>query len=410
MANNTVIVLGGGPAGLMAACTAATQNKKVILVEKNKEIGKKLMITGGGRCNLTNIATPDEMIKKTVKNGKFLYKALHGFTSQDLISYVEKRGVPLKVEEGGKVFPVTNLAKDIIALWDRLLQEHKVQILYGNTAKEIIFKDQKITGLKLDNNKIIEATSLIVATGGQSYPATGSTGEGYSLVTPLGHTIIPPKPSLVPIAISEEWIKELMGISLEKVRVTAGVDKKKKIVREGAMIFTHFGLSGPAILEMSAYLNQYLLEKSVKLRIDFLPDTTTEELESLLMEGQQGKNKALKTVINQLLPKNLTSKLLEVLKIDGDTNLNQLTKKNRNILVHNLKEMELTASGLRSLKEAIVTSGGVSVKEIDPKTMESKLIKGLFFCGEVIDVDALTGGYNLQIAFSTGYSAGLHAF
>ncbi len=410
MINNTVIVLGGGPSGLMAACTAASLNKNVILIEKNKEIGKKLLITGGGRCNITNIANPDEMMKKTVTNGKFLYNALNSLNSQDLMEFIESKGVPLKVEEGGKVFPISNLARDVISLWETLLEHYKIQVIYGTTVKKIIVEDERIEGVELHNNKVIKGSSVIVATGGVSYPATGSTGDGYSLVEALGHHIVQPKPSLVPIAISEEWIKELMGISLEKVKITATTIKNKKISTEGPLIFTHFGLSGPTILEMSAYLNQYLIEKSVKLRIDLLPELSIENLEQFFLTAiKDSGNKIIRTTLNQLLPKNFIAKLLQVLNIDGELQMNQLTKKNRNLLQQTLKGMELTASGLRSIKEAIITSGGVSVKEINPKTMESKIIKGLYFCGEILDIDALTGGYNLQIAFSTGYLSGLNA-
>ncbi|WP_026477896.1 BaiN/RdsA family NAD(P)/FAD-dependent oxidoreductase [Alkaliphilus transvaalensis] len=405
MTNNNVIVIGGGPAGIMAALTAAKSKKRVILIEKNNEIGKKLAITGGGRCNVTNTASPEDMIKKTVTNGKFLYSALNTFTSSDLMNLIKDKGVPLKVEAGGKVFPVSDRSRDIIHLWEEELKLHKVEAWYRNTVSKIIVENGEVVGIELEKGNKLSAGKVIIATGGLSYPATGSTGDGYRLAESVGHKIIPPKPSLVPLAISEDWIKNLMGISLEHVRITA-TPNKKKIISEGPMIFTHFGLSGPTILEMSSYLNQYLIEKSVKLTLDLIPDLSEESVERIFLNLEHNGNKTIRSILTKYLPKNLISKLLEILEIDGEIILNQLTKKARSKLLSALKRTELTASGLRSIKEAIITSGGVSVKEINPKTMESKKIKGLYFAGEVIDVDALTGGYNLQIAFSTGYLAG----
>lgn len=410
MKENSIIVIGGGAAGIMAAISASKMGKEVVLIEKNNDIGKKLSITGGGRCNITNICEPEEMIKKVVSNGKFLYSALNTFSSSDLMKFIEDNGIGLKIEEEGKVFPKSDCSSDIIELFKNLLYRYQVKLYLGSEVKEVLVKGNRVVGIKLNNEMIIKAKSVIVATGGMSYSHTGSTGDGYRFAKLLGHTIIPPKPSLTPIEIEEEWVKDLMGISLPDVIIRFKTEKNKKIQARGSLLFTHYGISGPVVLEISAYINQYLKDISKKIKIDLLPDTSEINLEKILLSGRnEDSNKTVKTVLSQLLPKKLNIKILSLLGISEEVSLNQLTKKDRNRIIQFIKNAEFTVLKLRGMREAIVTSGGVSVKEINSKTMESKLVDGLYFAGEVIDIDALTGGYNLQIAFSTGYIAGINA-
>lgn len=407
MGNNTVIVVGGGAAGIMAAIAASKNNHSVILIEKNNQLGKKLSITGGGRCNVTNIDGPEAMILKTVNNGRFLYSALNHFNSSDLMALLKHQGVPLKVEEGGRVFPISNQSGDILKALHQILQDQKVVIRYNSQGKRILLEDGCIKGLLLTNGEIVLGNTVILATGGLSYPATGSSGEGLSIAKAMGHTVIPPRAALVPIETEEEWVKDLMGISLEQVRIFTVLPKNKRIEVTGSLIFTHFGISGPAVLQFSSYVNQYTLLNQTTMQLDLVPKLTQGELEDFFLKaGKNNGNKQLKSLLFELLPKGFTVKLLSILKIDGEVPLNQLKKSDRNLLLNSLKGLKLTIKQLRSIKEAIITAGGVSVKEINPKTMESKLLKGLYFVGEMVDVDALTGGYNLQIAFSTGYLAG----
>ncbi len=410
MKNHRAIVIGGGPAGMMAALTAARSNKQVILIEKNPQLGKKLAITGGGRCNVTNLTDPDEMIKKTVTNGRFLYGAFNSLSSKELMKQLEAMGIPLKLEEDNKVFPVSNRSGDVIEGFYSSLRQLGVELIFNRSVAEIMSDSNSIIGVRLDNNERIKGTSVILATGGASYPTTGSNGEGYSLAGGLGHSIRKPKAALVPIVTKEEWVKELMGISITDAEISFKAEKKKPFTVRGPIIFTHFGLSGPAILELSSHLNSLIDKGSINLRLDLLPQVSTEELENTLIRPEAlNADMSIRRYLNQYLPKNLLQILMERGAIDGDVPLKQLTKKARTKLLMLLKNMEVTAISLRSLKEAIVTSGGIEVKEINPKTMESKLVKGLYFAGEIIDVDAVTGGYNLHIAFSTGYLAGLNA-
>ncbi len=405
-----VVVIGAGPSGIMAAISASKHNKEVILLDKNNEIGKKLRITGGGRCNITNNCSTREIIEKTLRNGKFLYNSLNTFSNLDLIKFIENNGCKLKVEEKGKVFPISDKSGDIIDLFFNLLQENKVALWTSCEVKEIITDNRKVIGVKLKNNKTLECDGVIVATGGMSYPHLGSTGDGYYLAKALSHNIAEIKPSLVPIIIKDAWIKDLMGISLSNVKLTTKINNKKRIISEGDLIFTHYGISGPVVLEHSAYLNQYINNsEQYVIRIDLLPNYKQEELQQIFhQEYQSNGSKLVRNILVKYLPKNLCIKLLTILDIDNDLMLSELSKKDRNKIITSIKEFTLTMGGFRSIKEAIITSGGIPINEIDSKTMESKLIKDLYFAGEVIDIDALTGGYNLQIAFSTGYVAGMN--
>lgn len=404
-----VIVIGAGPAGIMAAITAAGQNKEVILIEKNDQIGKKLRITGGGRCNLTNACSISDMIEKTLCNGKFLYHSFNAFSNMDLIHFVESNGCKVKVEPRGKVFPVSDRSKDVIDLFLKLLNQYNVDIRTEHEVKDILMSHNKIVGVKLRDDSMLKCDSIILATGGLSYPQLGSTGDGYAFAKSLGHRIVDVKPSLVPISIKEKWIDDLMGISLKDIKITTKVGKRK-LETEGDLIFTHYGISGPAVLEHSAYLNKYSQGSGCTIKIDLLPHYPYEDLELIFKnESMMNGSKLVRSILSNYLPKNLSIKLLNILEIEEDLRLCDLSKKDRNKLLHMIKELELTVSNFRSIKEATITSGGILINEIDSKTMESKIIKDLYFAGEIIDVDAITGGYNLQIAFSTGYVAGMNA-
>lgn len=404
-----VVVIGAGPAGIMAAISAAEHNKEVVLIDKNNQIGRKLRITGGGRCNITNNCSVNEIIEKTLSNGKFLYNSLNKFSNINLINFIESNGCKLKVEHMGKVFPVSDKSDDIIDVFSKVLNNNKVALKMNCEVKEVLVSDNKVNGVRLRDNNIIECDGVVISTGGMSYPHLGSTGDGYRFASDLEHNIVELKPSLVPINIKEKWIKDLMGISLKDIRITTKISNKKKISSKGDLLFTHYGISGPAVLEHSAYLGQYSKTLESTIHLDLLPNYSQEELEQVFhQESQFNGNKLVKTVLTDLLPKNLCSKLLDLLNIDEYIKLGQLSKKDRNRIISTIKSLALTTTGFRPIKEAIVTSGGISVKEIDSKTMGSKLMKGLYFAGEVIDIDALTGGYNLQIAFSTGYVAGMN--
>ncbi len=407
MDNNKVIVIGAGAAGSMAAIVAAASGKSVILLEKNSQLGRKLSITGGGRCNVTNHNGPEMMIQNIVTNGRFLYSALNTFDSGHLMKFFKSLGVPLRVEEEGRVFPKSNQSGDIINAFHQQLKVKGVRIQYHTLVKSLVVEAGRVRGVLVGDGEMLEASSVILATGGLSYPATGSTGDGFKMAQTLGHTIVPPMAALVPIELKEFWVKELMGISFEEVRLWTTLKKNKGVEVKGSLIFTHFGISGPAVLKLSSHINRAVEKGSVTLKIDFLPKLPIDKLVDFLIEAGKNKgNRQLMGVLSELLPRAFAIKLLEILKLDRELPLNQLGKADRIRLIDALKGLSFTVKQLRSIKEAIITAGGVHVKEINPKTMESKLIKGLYFAGEMIDVDALTGGYNLQIAFSTGYLAG----
>ncbi|SES65374.1 hypothetical protein SAMN05660297_00107 [Natronincola peptidivorans] len=408
MKNSKVLVVGAGPAGLMAAITAAEFTNDVILIEKNEAIGKKLKITGGGRCNITNNSSPEEIMKNTITNSKFLYKSLHAFTSQQLMELIEKNGCPLKIESNQKVFPKSEQSSDIIKVFNDLLIKKRVKVYFQCQLKEIIIEEREVIGIKTDQGKIVPCDSIILATGGVSYPHTGSTGEGFYICEKLGHTILPLKPSLISMVIKEKWLTTMTGISLKNIALKTKIGKKAKSFY-GDLLFTHYGISGPAVFELSAYINKLdFCKGGHKIFVDFVPKIQQEELKKLLLATEKS-NKQISSVLTEYLPKKLLLELLNNLGILHETSLNQLNRKDRNKLIEALKNFEITIEALKSVKDAIVTSGGISVKEVNPLTMESKIIKGLFFAGEILDVDAVTGGYNLQIAFSTGYIAGIHS-
>ena len=413
-----VVVIGGGPAGMMAAITSAKNGDNVTLLEKNKSLGKKLLITGKGRCNITSSLPMDEFIKNTPGNGMFLYSAYNSFTNQDIIKFLNEQGLKVKEERGNRIFPVTDKSKDVLDCFEKKLKSLNVKIMYDTKVTDVLVNENnEVTGVKLKNQKIINAEKIILATGGKSYPLTGSTGDGYEILEKLGHTITPIKPSLVPIETYETDLHySLQGLSLRNVKIKFVDTRKNKEIYEdfGEMLFTHFGVSGPTILSGSAHLVRYkkiddlLQEKNIKLVIDLKPALTEEKLnERILRDFEEEKNKSFKNSLDKLLPQKLIPVIVEYSNINPEKQVNSITKQERIKLVKLLKGFEVTIKKFRKIDDAIITSGGVSIKEVNPKTMESKKIKGLYLAGEILDVDSYTGGFNLQIAYSTGYVAGM---
>lgn len=400
-------VIGGGPAGIIAAGFAGLRNKDVTLIERNDKLGKKLFITGKGRCNVTNSSPIEDFFEKVMTNSTFLYSSFYSFSNYDIMSLLERYGVKLKVERGNRVFPASDKSSDVIKALNRFLYDNNVKVMLNTRINDVSYVDGKFTLSSEDGNNMI-FDKLIIATGGKSYPSTGSTGDGYKFAKKLGHTITPLKPSLVPIEIEEEWIKSLQGLSLKNVTLSGWVDRKKIDERFGEMIFTHYGISGPIVLSMSNVINKYI-GNEISFRLDLKPALTFEKLDSrILRDFEINKNKQIHNGLEKLLPKKLIPLIINLSGIEETKPIHQIRKEERKKLVEIIKALPLTFKRFRPLEEAIVTSGGVSTNEINPSTMESKIVPGLHFCGEIIDVDALTGGYNLQIAYSTGYLAGMN--
>ncbi len=410
-----VVVIGGGPAGMMSAITAAENGNEVLIIEKMPSFGKKLLITGKGRCNITSSLYMSEFIKNTPGNGKFLYSAFQNYTNTDIIEFLKRQGLEVKEERGNRIFPVTDKSIDVLKCFTKRIEELNIQYKLNTTVEKILVQNDEVIAVRT-NREMIKTSKVILATGGKSYPLTGSTGDGYNIAKALGHTIIPIKPSLVPLEVYEkEECKRLQGLSLKNAGVKIiDIDKKKVIYEDfGEMIFTHFGISGPTILSGSAHLVKYkdidylLKSKNIAISIDLKPALTEQQLDDrILRDFKEFKNKQFKHALDKLLPQKMIPVIIELSKIDADKKVNEITKEERKILVQLLKNFTITIKGFRPVEEAIITCGGISTKEINPKTMESKLIKGLYFAGEIIDVDAYTGGFNLQIAYSTGYTAG----
>ena len=411
-----VVVIGGGPAGMMAAITSRENGNEVIIIEKNKQLGKKLLITGKGRCNITSSLDMSEFIKNTPGNGMFLYSAFQKYTNQDIIKFLEKQGLRVKEERGNRIFPITDKSLDVLKCFESKIKELDIKINFDEEAKELIINENKeIKAVKTSKREII-ADKVILATGGKSYPLTGSTGDGYKMVEELGHKITSIKPSLVPLEIYDKNLcTKLQGLSLKNVSIKLIDKQKNKEIYEdfGEMIFTHFGVSGPIILSSSAHLvrhkniEQLMKEKKIILKIDFKPALREEKLdERILRDFNEFKNKQFKNALDKLLTQKLIPVIIEKSEINPNKKVNEITKKERANLLKQLKDFEVDVKEFRSIDEAIITRGGIYIKEINPKTMESKKIKGLFFAGEIIDVDSYTGGFNLQVAYSTGYVAG----
>ncbi len=420
---------------MMAAISAAKSGNEVTLLEKNNMLGKKLLITGKGRCNITSSLEMDEFIKNIPGNGRFLYSSFENFTNKDIIKMLQENGVKVKEERGNRIFPISDKSIDVRNAFEKELKKNNIKIILNAKVNRVIVEDVKVIGVELENKEKIEAQKVIIATGGKSYPLTGSTGDGYKMAKELGHTITEIKPSLVPITVSNNkkierqtiskseyetslnLCKSMQGLSLRNVAIEIIDDSKNKKIYEdfGEMLFTHFGVSGPIILSASSHLLRYknieelLIDGRILLKIDLKPALSQEKLNArILRDFEANKNKEIKNILNELLPQKLIMPVINLLGINENKKVNSITKEERLELVKILKNFTITLSGFRGIEEAIVTAGGIKIKEINPKTMESKIVQGLYFAGELIDVDAYTGGFNLQIAYSTGYTAGIN--
>ena len=401
-----VLVIGGGAAGMAAAYGAALRGHQVTIFEKNEKLGKKIYITGKGRCNLTNSADVETILNHVVSNRKFLYSAIYRFSNRDVIELLEKYGCRTKEERGGRVFPVSDHASDVTAAWKRCLDQYHVRYEWECEVKDLWVEEGVCRGIVLSRGKT-EGDHVIVATGGLSYPSTGSTGDGFRMAQKWGHRLIPCRPALVPFETEEPWVKNLQGLALKNIQATIYDGKKKVYSQFGEMLFTHFGVSGPVLLSASSLVGGACLSHPLTLEIDLKPALTEEELDKrFLREFEEGKNKQIKNLLGKLYPSTLIPVIIERSGISGEKPVHDISKKERDILKKLTKHFPVTLTGLRGFQEAVITQGGVCVKDIDPATMASKVVKGLSFAGEVLDLDALTGGYNLQIAWSTGFLAG----
>jgi predicted Rossmann fold flavoprotein len=409
-----VAVVGGGPAGMIAAGRAAELGARVVLIEKNKNLGKKLLITGKGRCNITNAEFKGmEFIEKLGKNRKFLFSSFSAFGPKEIIEFFEIRGLPTKTERGGRVFPVSDKAQDVLNKLLDYLKENGVRVAYNSRVRGVEMKRNKIQFIKIDSGKQTEkiyADKFILCTGGKSYPATGSTGEGYILVKKLGHKIIEPRPALTPIKTKEDWVKNLQGLSLKNVKVNIFQNSKKQDERFGEMLFTHFGLSGPIILDVSKKIGELLQKGEVRIEIDLKPALSFPELSKRIQKDftENGK-KDFKNYLNELLPQKMIETFIQLSGIEARKKIHFITQVERKRMLHLLKNLSVTAGRLADFDQAIITNGGVDIHEVDSKTMQSKIISNLFFAGEILDLDGPTGGFNLQICWSTGYAAGTYA-
>lgn len=407
-----VIVVGGGAAGMFAAIAAAKNGHQVTLYEKNEKLGKKIFITGKGRCNITNAADMEELFDAVVTNSKFLYSSFYGYTNQNVIDFFEDAGVPVKIERGNRVFPISDHSSDVIRALEREMKKVGVKVCLNTEVKSVEDEKGKFNKVVLKDTTTQTADACIVATGGLSYRSTGSTGDGFRFAENVGHKVTQCFPSLVPMETKEPWICELQGLSLRNVEAKI-LDGKKELYKDfGEMLFTHFGVSGPLIISASSYVGKKFMDKNgqkkeLTLEIDLKPALTEEQLDQrVLRDFEENHNRQFKNAITKLFPTKLIPVMLELGGIDPEKKVNSIEKEERKQFVHLIKHFRMTLTGLRDYPEAIITKGGVNVKEIDPGTMESKLVKGLYFAGEVLDLDALTGGFNLQIAWSTGYAAG----
>lgn len=407
-----VIVVGGGAAGMFATIAAAKNGHQVTLYEKNEKLGKKIFITGKGRCNITNAADMEELFDAVVTNSKFLYSSFYGYTNQNVIDFFEDAGVPVKIERGNRVFPISDHSSDVIRALEREMKKVGVKVCLNTEVKSVEAEKGKFNKVVLKDTTTQTADACIVATGGLSYRSTGSTGDGFRFAENVGHKVTQCFPSLVPMETKEPWICELQGLSLRNVEAKI-LDGKKELYKDfGEMLFTHFGVSGPLIISASSYVGKKFMDKNgqkkeLTLEIDLKPALTEEQLDQrVLRDFEENHNRQFKNAITKLFPTKLIPVMLELGGIDPEKKVNSIEKEERKQFVHLIKHFRMTLTGLRDYPEAIITKGGVNVKEIDPGTMESKLVKGLYFAGEVLNLDALTGGFNLQIAWSTGYAAG----
>ncbi len=407
-----VIIIGAGAAGMMAAVAAVRNENDVIIYDGNEKVGKKMYITGKGRCNLTNACDISDYFDNIVSNDKFLYSALYGYTNDDVISFFEENGCPIKVERGNRAFPRSDKSSDVIKTLEKYLRSHGVKIVLNTKVDKILVDNGKVSFVKLFDGRKDKADKVILATGGLSYKTTGSTGDGLRIAKELGHTITSCRPALVPLNVKEDYVKAMQGLSLKNVNLSFFNGKKRLFDDFGEMLFTHFGVSGPLVLSASSVIGRHITDapkgvSDIKGVIDLKPALTDKQLDDrILRDIEANKNKEIKYLISGLVPNKMVDVILNLLNVNQHLKLNELTKELRGKLVQLLKEFTFTITGLRDYNEAIITQGGVSVDEINPSTMESLLVKGLYFAGEVIDIDALTGGFNMQLAFSTGHLAG----
>lgn len=402
-----VLVVGGGAAGMMSAVTAARNGHTVTLLEKNEKCGKKIYITGKGRCNVTNASDLEVIFDNMMSNKKFLYSSFYTFTNTDLMEFFEEIGLPLKVERGNRVFPASDKSSDVISALVREMNRLGIDVRYHSNVEDIVVKDGEVIGVKV-NKKVLTGDAVVVCTGGLSYAVTGSTGDGYRFATSVGHTIKECKPSLVPINIKESYVKDLQGLSLRNVELTLKAGKKVVYQNFGEMLFTHFGISGPLVLSASSYAGAYKKGGEFTVSIDLKPALDFEHLDArLLRDFEKNINRKFANSLDELLPKKMIPIMIERSGIDPEKKVNTVTKEERQTLVHLIKGFTMTVASLGGYNQAVITKGGIKVNEVNPSTMESKLVKNLYFAGEVLDLDALTGGYNIQIAWSTGYLAGI---
>lgn len=402
-----VIVIGGGAAGMFAAIQAAKKGHQVVLLEKNEKLGKKIYITGKGRCNITNACDMEELFRNVMRNSKFLYSAFYACSNYQVMDFFESNGLPIKTERGERVFPKSDHSSDVIAVLQKVLKQQGAEIHLHSEVKRIRIEAEKVTGVYLMDGTFVAGEQVIVATGGCSYVTTGSTGDGYRFAKEAGHKVTKLSPALVPFEAEEAWIKELQGLSLKNVSIK--IEKNGKVLYDefGEMLFTHYGVSGPLILSASSAVNDYAGKMPLQMKIDLKPALEEEQLDKrILRDFEENQNRQFKNALSRLFPAKLTPVMINLSGISPEKKVNEITREERLHFVKMIKAFPLTLSGFRDFKEAIITRGGVSVKEVNPSTMESKLIKGLYFAGEVLDLDALTGGFNLQIAWSTGYLAG----
>lgn len=404
-----IVVVGGGPAGVMAAIQSAGEGHAVTLLEKNEKLGKKLFITGKGRCNITNACDVSDLFSNVVSNPKFLYSAFYGFSNEDTVNFFHSLGLKTKVERGNRVFPVSDKSSDVIKALQKACEQRGVNIRLHTEVKDILLKEEKVTGVRLTGGECLLADSVILATGGISYSSTGSTGDGYRMAKNAGHTVQEVRPGLTGILTKENFVSELQGLTLKNTAavITAPGAKKKLYDGFGEILFTHYGVSGPLILSASSLLGDRLARENLCLHIDMKPALTREQVDRrILKDFEAAANMAVKNAMVHLLPKSMIPVLLKQCGISPDKKVNGLTKEERSRMAETMKDFSLTLTGLREIEEAIITRGGIKTGEVNPATMESKLVSGLYFAGEILDVDALTGGFNLQIAWSTGYAAG----
>lgn len=405
-----VIVIGGGAAGMMAAIRAAENGNQVTLLEQNEKLGKKLYITGKGRCNITNDCDTEELLKHVVRNSKFLYSAFYSFDSRQVMEFFEKYGLAIKTERGGRVFPQSDHSSDVIRTLQNIMKQEKIDIQLRTKAADILIEDgdfRKVVGVRLADGTKLEAERVIIATGGCSYQSTGATGDGYRFAESLGHTVVEQQPSLVPFETAESWVKDLQGLSLRNVSVRIKLGQKLLFEDFGEMLFTHYGVSGPLLISASSLINDYMEKMPLTMEIDLKPALSEEQLDKrILRDFEENQNRLFKNALSKLFPTKLIPVIIRLSSIESEEKVNIITREQRMDFIRLIKHFPLTLQRFRGFDEAIITRGGIRIKEVNPSTMESKLVSGLYFAGEVLDLDALTGGFNLQIAWSTGYLAG----